>query len=463
MAFPSSRISLLCLLATAWTAGCDVENKIDDSSADETCDLPTSSAGPDQSVALGTTVTLDGTGSSVCQTEDRTYAWTFESVPTDSAIDDSALSDNKSATATSVTFTPDVSGDYVLSLLVSDGENTSAADIVVITVSSTDSAPIADCGGDKTGTASESVPLDGSASTDPDGDELEYTWSIASAPSCSSITSSSIYDRAEAVASVIPDCDGIFVVSLVVSDGTSWSDPDLCSIDVAGENRIPTADAGDSEALAPCIEGEIQLDGYGSYDLDGEDLTYQWSLVTKPSGSAASDADFNDATSAEAIFTLPDDPVVTGDYTFQLQVYDGAAWSAPDIVTYTIRGEGENSNPVANAGDDQTIELEADCTSSDYVWTCADCEAETVEVEGTASYDPDDDDIRYYWSEATGVAEIALPTQPITDVNLPGSVATYGEAATVIYTIELEVYDDCDASGTDEMTITYSCTGESAT
>lgn len=458
-----ARIPLLSLLGLAWTAGCEVENKVDDSTPDdEECETPVANAGADQSVALSSTVTLDGSSSTVCLSDERTWSWTFEAVPTDSAIDDSALSDNKSATASVVTFTPDATGDYVLSLVVADGENTSSADIVVISVTTTDNAPVADCGGDKTGKAGESVNLDGSASFDPDGDELEYTWSVASAPSCSDITSTSIYDRAEAVASVIPDCDGIYVVSLVVSDGEAWSEPSLCSIDVASENRLPTADAGDSESLAPCNGDEIELDGYGSYDLDGDDLTYQWSLVSAPSDSAASDDNFNDSTSPEAIFSLPDDPIVTGDYTFQLQVYDGEIWSAPDIVTYTVRGTGENANPVANAGDDQSVEAEADCTTASYVWTCADCEGETLEVEGTGSYDPDDDDLRYYWTEATGIAEIALPTQPITDVTIPGAAATYGETSTSIYTIELNVYDDCDASDTDELTITYTCTGEAA-
>lgn len=450
--------TLLVLLAF----GCTSKDSEDDTSTAIDCSALTANAGPDQAIGVGDTVTLDGSGSVVCLTDGRTYTWSFESTPTDSAIDESALSDNKSATATSVEFTPDIAGDYVLALVVSDGEENSGSDIVVISVSSTDSAPIADCGGDKAGKAGEAVSLDGSASSDPEGAELEYSWSIASTPSCSSVSSTSIFDRAESVANIVPDCDGIFVISLVVSDGSQWSDPSVCSIDVSSENHIPVADAGDTDELPPCLGGVIELDGFGSYDLDADSLTYQWSLVSAPSGSAASDADFNDSTAADAKFNLPDDPAVAGDYTFQLQVFDGADWSAPDTVTYTVQGEEADAAPVANAGDDETIEEEADCTSADYVWTCADCEGDSVELDGTSSYDPDGDDLRYFWTEASGGGTLSLPSQPITDFTVGGSAATKGEDATTIYTIQLEVYDSCDESGTDELTVTYTCTGEAA-
>ena len=139
--------TLLVLLAF----GCTSKDSEDDTSTAIDCSALTANAGPDQAIGVGDTVTLDGSGSVVCLTDGRTYTWSFESTPTDSAIDESALSDNKSATATSVEFTPDIAGDYVLARVVSDGEENSGSDIVVISVSSTDSAPIADCGGDKAG------------------------------------------------------------------------------------------------------------------------------------------------------------------------------------------------------------------------------------------------------------------------------------------------------------------------
>lgn len=465
MALSFLRTSLLSSLVLGALAGCTMETDkltpVDDTNGGgEDCDVPVANAGPDQTVELGTTVTVDGAGSTVCQTDARSYKWTFEAVPTDSSVDEGSLSDNESATAVAVAFTPDVPGDYVLSLQVSDGEHNSAPDLVVITVTSDDAPPVADCGDDVAGKVGERSTLDGSGSYDPEGAALTYAWSLASTPDCSGLESRDLYNDATATPSIIPDCDGIFVLSLVVSDGYQWSEPDLCYVDVASDNRVPIADAGDSDTLSPCIEGTIHLDGYGSYDLDGDALTYAWSLVSAPAGSSASDADFSDSTAAAPTFVLPDDPVVEGVYTFQLQVYDGQDWSAPDIVSYTVTDEGTNTPPVANAGDDQTIEGEADCTVGlSYSATCEDCVAVEIELDGTSSYDADGDDVAFRWTEGTSMLDIDLPTSPVTMATVPAITAEYRVDTTVTYDVTLTVQDACDASGSDSMTITYTCTG----
>lgn len=453
-------------LVFALMAGCGIEtdkvSPIDDTSGGGgDCERPLANAGADQTVSLGTTVTVDGSGSTVCRTEDRAYTWTFEAVPTDSAIDETALSDNESATAIAVAFTPDVPGDYVLSLKVSDGEHNSASDLVVITVTSEDAPPVADCGDNKAGTVSVRTVMDGSGSYDPEGATLDYAWSLSSVPDCSDVSTSDLYDGSTATPSVVPDCDGIYVLSLVVSDGYQWSEPDLCYIDVASENRLPVADAGDSGELPPCIDNTIELNGYGSYDLDGDSLSYLWSLVGAPGGSAASDDDFADATDPTTTFRLPDDPAVEGDYTFQLQVYDGNEWSAPDIVIYTVLGEGLNTPPVANAGDDQSVETEAECeVGLSYSATCEDCEAVTLELDGTSSTDADGDALSFLWSETTNTLDIGIPRASMTNVTIPAVTAEYRSDITATYEVLLTVSDACDATGSDKMTITYTCTGK---
>lgn len=446
--------------------GCEIENTpqgTDKGSGEDTgsgCELPVSNAGPDQTVTLGTTVTVDGSGSTVCATDSITYTWTFEAVPTDSTVTEDSLSENGTSTAIAVAFTPDFPGDYVLSLVVSDGDKSSAPDLVVVTVTSEDEPPVADCGGNQAGTQGVRSSMDGSGSYDPEGADLTYAWTLSSAPDCSGLSTSDIYDNDMVTSSVVPDCEGIFIVSLVVSDGYQWSEPDLCYIDVASDNRLPVADAGDSEDLPPCIEATIELDGYGSYDLDGDALTYQWSVVSVPSGSSASDANFSDTAAADPTFTLPDDPVVAGNYTFQLQVSDGEDWSAPDIVTYTVLDEDANNSPIANAGDDQTIEAEADCTvGTSYSATCEDCPAATVDLDGSASYDPDGDSVRYAWSEATGSVEFELPRASETSATVPAVPAEYRVDTTVSYEVNLAVSDDCGGVGNDTMTIQYICTG----
>ena len=60
------------------------------------------------------------------------------------------------------------------------------------------------------------MTLDGTASFDPDGDDLTFSWSILSAPAGSTV---SIVGTGEATASLTPDVEGVYVVELEVSDG----------------------------------------------------------------------------------------------------------------------------------------------------------------------------------------------------------------------------------------------------
>jgi len=346
------RTSLPLILSTAVLIGCGDDTK--DTDTGPACAAPVADAGADQEAALGSTVTLDGSASTVCEGKEPMFNWSFQAVPVDSAIADSALSDNKTTTAISPSFAPDVAGDYALALVVSDGESESAEDIVVVNVASGDLPPVADCGDSKYGHVGERTELDGSESYDPEGAQLWFSWALSSAPDCSDLGTADVGDSTESTAQIVPDCEGIFVVSLVVGDGEQWSDPDYCSVDVAGGNRAPVADAGDSGDLSPCTDNPLKLNGFGSYDLDGDELEYEWSVVDVPDDSAVTDDSFDDR-------TIPDPYLewdVFGTYVFQLTVSDGEEWSSPDVVSYTIIDDTDNEAPVANAGDD-TVSLPA--------------------------------------------------------------------------------------------------------
>ncbi|GAB5536272.1 MAG: hypothetical protein Rubg2KO_25210 [Rubricoccaceae bacterium] len=87
---------------------------------------PTADAGPDQSVSVGQTVTLDATNSSDPDDDPLTYAWTLET-PTGS---EATLSD---PTLASPAFTADVAGDYTATLVVNDGTIDSVPDTATVT------------------------------------------------------------------------------------------------------------------------------------------------------------------------------------------------------------------------------------------------------------------------------------------------------------------------------------------
>lgn len=90
---------------------------------------PIANAGSAQSAVTGTAVSLDGSGSSGGNGGSLTYSWTFTLKPAGSAA---TLS---SATVAKPTFTPDLPGNYIVSLTVNDGDMSSVPSSVAINVS----------------------------------------------------------------------------------------------------------------------------------------------------------------------------------------------------------------------------------------------------------------------------------------------------------------------------------------
>ena len=428
---------------------------------------PAADAGGDQDALLQELVTLDGSASSFLDPDDPeltcnqdleiVYTWSFQAVPIGSAVDDGALSDNNSPTAVAPTFQPDVVGTYVVNLTVEDEITGVSAqqDLVVVTVTSSDGLPIADAGDDQTGAVSTRIELDGSGSSDPEGAELDFSWSISSAPDCSSLESDDLYNSNTDAPSMICDCAGTYLVELVVSDGVQWSGVDSATVTCTDGDQPPVADAGDSRTMEPCTDSVITLDGFGSYDPEGEALTYQWNLLSVPSDSVATEADLSDTSLANPEFAWD----VPGDYTFQLQVFDGVEWSPPDIVTLTfVDVTTGNTPPVANAGENASVDLEATCTTSSYVWTCDDCEATEFEVDGSGSYDPDGDDIGYSWSSDDRSVVVQSQYGFKTDIYVPETAATYGTATAWDFDVNLEVAD-CSEADIDTVRLTVNCEG----
>ena len=110
---------------------------------------------------------------------------------------------------------------------------------------------------------------------------------------------------------------------------------------VSTPNNAPVANAGpDIGSVTP--GAVITLNGSASFDLNSNPLTYSWTLLSKPAGSAAALAN---PTSATPTFTVDR----AGDYTIRLIVNDGTVDSAPDSVTIST----SNVPPVANAGPDR--------------------------------------------------------------------------------------------------------------
>ncbi len=75
--------------------------------------------------------------------------------------------------------------------MVNDGTTASQPDTVII--STENSPPVADAGADQAVRVNDIVQLDGSSSSDADGDTLTFKWSFTSVPDGSSAALSSIH------------------------------------------------------------------------------------------------------------------------------------------------------------------------------------------------------------------------------------------------------------------------------
>lgn len=90
-------------------------------------------------------------------------------------------------------------------------------------------APVAVAGADALGLKGVATKLDGSASSDADGDTLKYRWTVVTAPSGSLATFS---DATAAAPTFTPDAAGAYEFALVVNDGKVDSDASKVKLNV---------------------------------------------------------------------------------------------------------------------------------------------------------------------------------------------------------------------------------------
>ncbi len=229
--------------------------------------------------------------------------------------------------------------------------------------------PVANAGADQTVHTGNLVALDGSGSSDPDGNyPLTYQWATAKAPAGSSCQ---LLSPGAVNPSFLPDLPGDYEISLIVIDSLGLSSA-ADTVLVSTVNTAPVADAGADQSIV-VLGSTVQLDGSKSYDLEGDPLTYQWAFTEKPAGSTAV---LSGAVSPTPTFVAD----VYGTYSLSLVVSDPWVASAPDTVAVSFA----NLKPVANAGPSQSVPV-----------------GTSVTLDGTASSDPNGDPLGYQWSFAS--------------------------------------------------------------
>ena len=386
---------------------------------------PTANAGPDQNAVTGQPVTLDGSASSDPNNDPLTFSWVFLSVAPGSALTNA---DIVNPTTPAPSFTPDVDGPYELQLTVSDG-TLSDTDTVVITAGTPNAAPTANAGPDQNAVTGQPVTLDGSSSSDPNGNTITFSWRFLSAPLTSSLTDADIVNPTTPAPSFTPDVDGAYELELTVTDVPGGlSDTDTVIITATSANVAPNADAGLDQTAE--VNQLVTVDGSNSSDPDAGPfaLTFQWVFATVAPGSALTDADINNPTSPQASFT----PDVTGVYTLTLTVSDGDLTDSDDVA---INVTPVNVPPNADAGADVLVQL-----------------GEVATLNGSASNDPDNfpAPLTFQWSFVSVAAGSTLTNANITNATTPTPSFTPDQPG--MYTLQLQVSDGA-ASDSDEVMV----------
>ena len=293
---------------------------------------PIADAGAHQTVGEGVLITLNGSASSDPEGEALTYAWTQTSGA------DVTLS---AATAVSPTFTAPINltadATLTFSLTVTDARGlvSAAADTVTITVTAGDNdAPIADAGAHQTVGEGVLITLNGSASSDPEGEALTYAWTQTSGADVTLSAATAVSPTFTAPINLTADATLTFSLTVTDARGLVSAAADTVTITVtAGDNDAPTADAGAHQTVGEGVL--ITLNGSASSDPEGEALTYAW---TQTDGTTVT---LSAATAVSPTFTAPINLTADATLTFSLTVTDarGLVSAAADTVTITVTSD----------------------------------------------------------------------------------------------------------------------------
>jgi len=259
-------------------------------------------------------VTLDGSASSDADGSIVLYGWDCDS---DGVVDSSTSSPSAACIYP-------VAGTYVATLTVTDNDGGSDTDTATVNIPVV--GPVADAGGPYAGTQGVPLALDGSGSSDADGNIVTYEWDCEG-DGVFEYTSFNSNDVTCTYTTV-----GVYTLQLQVTDDDGLIDVDSTVVTLA--NILPVADAGGPYTGTEA--SPIAMDGTGSGDVDGAIVQYSWDCDSDGLPDAISPAAFGSVCSF----------VASGTYTVTLTVTDNDGATDTDTSTVIV----VSSPPVASAG-----------------------------------------------------------------------------------------------------------------
>ena len=266
---------------------------------------PIANAGTNRSITLPTnSASFTGSGTDPDGTI-AGYSWTKVSGPAGGAI--------QTPNAATTNITGLTAGTYVFRLTVTDNDGATSTDDIQLIVNAApvlpNQAPIANAGRDISITLPvNSTMLNGSASTDPDGSIVSYSWRKVQGPNGSSLTAN---NTVSANASDLTK--GVHEYELTVTDNRGGTATDRVLVTVIKINQRPLAlTTRDTINVALPVQN-TELNAASSYDPDGTISNYQWTYTRGPK-----EPKVLAPTASKTVVT----DLIAGTYSFNLVVTD---------------------------------------------------------------------------------------------------------------------------------------------
>lgn len=217
---------------------------------------PVVDAGLNQSVSSGSVVTLSGSATDPDGTI-VSYLWEQTAGPT-------VTLNRNGATAT---FTAQDAGTYTFRLTATDNEGATGS--ATVNVESTNLLPVAIINGPVMVEVGAVVELDGSASYDPEGQDLIYNWEHVFGPAVT-------LSGTGATRSFTPTEVGDYIFSLLVFDGVRWSEPVFFTVSAA-----PPSTPGQHPKISTLVDdfndpSTVRLTAGGVGQGQPGELWYPW-------------------------------------------------------------------------------------------------------------------------------------------------------------------------------------------
>ena len=163
---------------------------------------------------------------------------------------------------------PDFHGTDSFTFKVNDGTVDSSIDTATITISPINDIPIANAGSDQSVNPSTSVTLDGSQSSDVDGDSVTYSW-IQTSGTPVTLSDDTIVNPQLST----PSSENTLSFMLTVSDGTATSNPDVVNIYIGTPVPDPIPPPPPLALSTTSLNGSVNLSWQPPADDGGETIS----------------------------------------------------------------------------------------------------------------------------------------------------------------------------------------------